>query len=109
MHINIDEIIQAQVTDRQILDEVGVAPRITEERRIPMTRETRATCMVGPFQRNAHPQNNDGRRKARGRALLEGVRDDINTAVFVSAAQFADRRTFALSVTDGREVLRSSA
>lgn len=59
MHNNIDEIIEAQVTaqvvrlsstkaGRRILDEVGMAPRIMEERRITLTRETRETSWWGP-------------------------------------------------------------
>ncbi|KAH6933163.1 hypothetical protein HPB50_012563 [Hyalomma asiaticum] len=94
---------------RRILDEVGMVPRIMEERRIPLTRETRATYMVGPFPRNVNPQHNEGRRKARARTILQRVRDDIDSVVFVDTAQYGNTRTFASSVTDGRGVLRSSA
>lgn len=113
MHNNIDEIIEAQVTaqvvrlsstkaGRRILDEVGMASRIMEERRTTLSRETRATYMVGPFPRNVHPQYNEGRRKARARAILRRVKDDMDSAVFVDAAQYGNRRMFALSVIDGR-------
>uniref|UniRef100_L7LY09 Putative tick transposon n=1 Tax=Rhipicephalus pulchellus TaxID=72859 RepID=L7LY09_RHIPC len=120
MHNNIDEIIEAQVTaqvvrlssskaGRRILDEVGMAPRIMEERRATLSRETRATYMVGPFPRNVHPQYNEGRRKARARAILKRVRDDMDSVVFVDAAQYGNEKIFALSVIDGRGLLRSSA
>ncbi|KAL1486884.1 hypothetical protein MTO96_031173 [Rhipicephalus appendiculatus] len=98
MYNNIGEVTEAQVTaqvvrlssskaGRRILDEVGMAPRLMEERRTTLSRETRATYMVGPFPRNVHPRYNEGRRKARARALLRRVWDDMDSVVFFDAAQ----------------------
>lgn len=65
-----------------------MSPRLKEERRTTVSRETRAAYVVGPFSRNVHLQQNEGRRKARARAILKRVRDDIDSAMFVDAAQY---------------------
>lgn len=98
---NIDKIIEAQVTaqvvrlsstsaGRRILDELVISSRLTEERRTTLSRETRAAYMVGSFPKNVHPQHDEGRRKTRAQTILNRIRDDIDSAVFVDAVQYGN-------------------
>lgn len=51
-------------------------------------------------QCNMHPAHNVGRRRARGRALLEHVRNNDIEASFVDAAAYIQQEAFAVSIVD---------
>ncbi|XP_070386799.1 uncharacterized protein [Dermacentor albipictus] len=120
VHNTLEEIIEAQEhsqllrlsgtpTGRKILDEMGLNPvdQCPDAMRIPS--DIRSQLHIAPLPRNMHPANNVGRRRARGRALLEHVRNNHIEASFVDAAAYVQQEAFAVSIVDSNSRLTCCA
>lgn len=81
---------------RRILEEAGInAEAECNARKVALSASVRGTFKVEPLPRNVHPQFNEGRRKARARALLKSTANCPGLAAFVDAAQYGRSDRYA--------------
>ncbi|KAH6941976.1 hypothetical protein HPB50_026070 [Hyalomma asiaticum] len=113
LHNSIDELVEAHFTAQRtrlsstkagikILDEPGMAalPGIELKERTMLTCKEREDIEVDPIPRHVHPVHRAGRRVARARAIIRGIRNRDAT-FFVDAAEYHCETAFAVAVVDG--------
>ncbi|KAH6930409.1 hypothetical protein HPB50_013345 [Hyalomma asiaticum] len=75
----------------------------------PATRANRKAITVDPIPRNIHPTHNEGRRKARAKAILDKIKHNETKVLFVDAARYWNRGAYAVSVVDTHGSLVNAA
>ncbi|KAH7940101.1 hypothetical protein HPB52_021850 [Rhipicephalus sanguineus] len=64
---------------------------------------------VDPISRNIHPTHNEGRKKARAKAILAKIMRNETQVLFVDAARYWNRGAYAVSVVDTHGSLVNAA
>lgn len=120
MHNTLEEIAEAQQRaqlarlsttppGRTILAKLGFAQGNIEKDFADLPRDIRAKITVRPIPRNVHPENNRGRRQARGQFLLNQALANRERSAFVDAAAYAGNKAFAVAMVDGCGSTRHAA
>lgn len=120
LHNTIDEIIEAHSAAQvyrlsstragvRILDEAGIRARHDPEDKVCLPKNVSSLIKVEPIPRNIHPVHNEGRRRARAKAILKNITQQGLDALFVDAARYDSGDAFALSVVDAKGNLVNAA
>ncbi|KAH6922370.1 hypothetical protein HPB50_013410 [Hyalomma asiaticum] len=64
---------------------------------------------VDPIPKNIHPTHNEGRRKARAKAVLDKIKHYETKVLFVDAARYWNQGAYAVSVVDAHGSLVNAA
>ncbi|KAH6933086.1 hypothetical protein HPB50_011902 [Hyalomma asiaticum] len=79
---------------------MAALPGIELKERTMLTCKEREDIQVDPIPRHVHPVHHAGRRVARARAIIRGIRNRDAT-FFVDAAEYHCETAFAVAVVDG--------
>ncbi|KAH6939345.1 hypothetical protein HPB50_017282 [Hyalomma asiaticum] len=79
---------------------MAALPGIELKERTMLTCKEREDIQVDPIPRHVHPVHHAGRRVARARAIIRGIRKRDAT-FFVDAAEYHCKTAFAVAVVDG--------
>ncbi|KAH6927458.1 hypothetical protein HPB50_004188 [Hyalomma asiaticum] len=86
--------------EHRILRDAGIRPIFQPEEKAKLTNDVRKHIKVQEIPRNIHPTLNEGRRRDRGRVLINNAKKHKTHALFVDAARYNGRQAFAVAVVD---------
>ncbi|KAH6935807.1 hypothetical protein HPB50_010294 [Hyalomma asiaticum] len=92
-----------------ILLEAGIQPLFMPPEKSQLFTNAKKAITVDPIPRNIHPTHNEGRRKARAKAILDKIKHNETKVLFVDAARYWNRGAYAVSVVDAHGSLVNAA
>ncbi|KAH6943836.1 hypothetical protein HPB50_000130 [Hyalomma asiaticum] len=92
-----------------ILLEAGIQPLFMPPEKSQLFTNAKKAITVDPIPRNIHPTHNEGRRKARAKAILDKIKHNETKVLFVDAARNWNRGAYAVSVVDAHGSLVNAA
>ncbi|KAH7943540.1 hypothetical protein HPB52_009196 [Rhipicephalus sanguineus] len=93
----------------EILLEAGIQPLFMPPEKSQLCKNATQAITVDPIPRNIHPTHNEGRRKARAKAILAKIMRNETQVLFVDAARYWNRGAYAVSVVDAHGSLVNAA
>lgn len=93
----------------EILFEAGLQPFFMPPEKSQLCTQAMKAITVDPIPRNIHPTHNEGRRKARAKAILAKIMCNDTQVLFVDAAKYWNRGAYAVSVVDAHGSLVNAA
>ncbi|XP_072143051.1 uncharacterized protein [Dermacentor andersoni] len=93
----------------EILLEARIQPLFMPPEKSQLCRNAKRSITVDPIPRNIHPTQNEGRRKARAKAILGNIKLNKTQVIFVDAARYWNRGANAVSVDDAHGSLVNAA
>ncbi|KAH6945219.1 hypothetical protein HPB50_007569 [Hyalomma asiaticum] len=87
----------------------GIQPLFMPPEKSQLFTNAKKAITVDPIPRNVHPTHNEGRRKARAKAILAKIKHNETKFLFVDAARYWNRGSYAVSVVDTHGSLVNAA
>ncbi|KAH7982058.1 hypothetical protein HPB52_002781 [Rhipicephalus sanguineus] len=108
-HSGTPKLVSLSRAVNEILLEAGIQPSSCRRQNSQLFKNATKAITVDPITRNIHPTPNEGRRKARAKAILAKIMRNETQVLFVNAARYWHRGAYAVSVVDAHGSLVNAA